>query len=156
MGLFDSIKDFITIPEEDEEFEEETLEIKEAPKKKTQAEPVQPKKDTQPRILGGNAKAKTVNFNLSQMQVILVKPDRFDDVTSIADHLNENKTVVLNLESCERDVSRRIVDFLSGVAYANHGNIRKIAVSSFIIVPSEVDVAGELPLDDFDVNHMYF
>jgi cell division inhibitor SepF len=90
------------------------------------------------------------------MQVVLVKPDRFEDVSSIADHLNDKKTVVLNLEACERDVSRRIIDFLSGVAYANHGNIRKVAVCTFIIVPYDVDVMGEVALEDFDESRMYF
>lgn len=154
MGLFDSIKNIMNIPEEDE-FEEEVEEVEEAPKRKQTFESAPPKRETQPRILGGN-KSKTVNFNANQMMVILVKPDRFEDVTSIADHLNGGKTVVLNLEACERDVSRRIIDFLSGVAYANHGNIRKVAVSTFIIVPTEVDVSGELMLDDFDESRMYF
>ena len=154
MGLFDSIKNIMSIPEEDE-FEEVVEEIEEAPKRKQTFEPAAPKRETQPRILGGN-KSKTVNFITNQMRVILVKPDRFEDVTSIADHLNDGKTVVLNLEACERDISRRIIDFLSGVAYANHGNIRKVAVSTFIIVPTEVDVSGELMLDDFDESRMYF
>lgn len=154
MGIFDSIKNIMSIPEEDE-FDEEIEEVEEAPKRKSSYESAQPKREPQPRVLGGG-KSKTVNFNLNQMQVILVKPDRFEDVTAIADHLNEKKTVVLNLESCERDVSRRIIDFLSGVAYANHGNIRKVAVSTFIIVPTEVDVSGELMLEDFDDSRMYF
>ncbi len=155
MGLFDSIKNIMTIPDEEETFDETTEEVEETSKKKNVSEPAPTKRESQPRILGGN-KSKTVNFNMNQMQVILVKPDRFDDVTAIADHLNSKKTVVLNLESCEREVSRRIIDFLSGAAYANHGNIRKVAVSTFIIVPSDVDVAGELMLDEFDESRMYF
>ncbi len=150
MGIFDKIKNIMDIPEEDEF--EEIEEVEEAPKHKPVFEQ---KREAQPRILGGG-KSKTVNFNLNQMQVILVKPDRFEDVSAIADHLNDKKTVVLNLESCERDVSRRIIDFLSGVAYANHGNIRKVAVSTFIIVPTEVDVSGELMLEEFDDGRMYF
>ena len=154
MGLLESIKNIMSIPEEDE-FDEEFEELEERePKKKAQPEPVQ-KRETSPRVLGGG-KSKTINFNQNQMQVVLVKPDRFEDVSSIADHLNDKKTVVLNLESCERDVSRRIIDFLSGVAYANHGNIRKVAVCTFIIVPTEVDVMGELMLEDFDDSRMYF
>ena len=152
MSLLDSIKNIMSIPDEDE-FEEEMQEVEE-PKKKVQVER-EPKRETTPRVLGGG-KSKTVNFNQSQMQVVLVKPDRFEDVTSIADHLNEKKTVVLNLESCERDISRRIIDFLSGVAYANHGNIRKVAVCTFIIVPNDVDVMGELMLEDIDGSSMYF
>ncbi len=154
MGIFDSIKNIMNIPEEDE-FEDEIEEVEEASKRKPSYEPVQPKREAQPRVLGGG-KSRTVNFNLNQMQVILVKPDRFEDVSAIADHLNEKKTVVLNLEACERDISRRIIDFLSGVAYANHGNIRKVAVSTFIIVPHEVDVSGELMLEEFDDGRMYF
>ncbi len=153
MGILDSIKNIMTIPEEDDF--EEIEQVEETTKKKTVSENTQTKREAQPRVLGGG-KSKTVNFNLSQMQVILVKPDRFEDVTAIADHLNDKKTVVLNLESCERDISRRIIDFLSGVAYANHGNIRKVAVSTFIIVPDEVDVMGELMLEDFDEGRMYF
>jgi cell division inhibitor SepF len=152
MGLFDSIKNIMTIPNEEDDFEE--IQEVEEPKRKPTTENTSPKRE-QPRVLG-NPKSKTVNFNLSQMQVVLVKPDRFDDVTTIADHLNDKKTVVLNLEACERDVSRRIIDFLSGVAYANHGNIRKVAVSTFIIVPTDVSVSGELALDEFDETQLYF
>ena len=152
MGFFDTIKNIMTIPPEEDEFEETIEEVEEAPKKKPVEIPQ--KRETQPRVLGN--KSKTVNFNLSQMQVVLVKPDRFDDVTAIADHLNDKKTVVLNLEACEREISRRIIDFLSGVAYANHGNIRKVAVSTFIIVPTDVDVSGELMFDEFEESRMYF
>ena len=156
MGLFDSIKNIMTIPDEDEFDEEfEELEEKEAPKKRFQTEqPKSQKTETTPRVLGG--RGKTVPYNQSQMQVVLVKPDRFEDVTSIADHLNEKKTVVLNLEAADRDTSRRIIDFLSGAAYANHGNIRKVAVCTFIIVPNDVNVMGELMLEELEENRMYF
>ncbi len=154
MSIFDSIKNIMTIPEEDD-FEEEIEEIaEETPKKKAFEAPIQQKREVQPRVIGG--KSKAVSFNPSQMQVVLVKPDRFEDASAIADHLNDKKTVVLNLEACERDVSRRIIDFLSGVAYANHGNLRKVAVSTFIIVPTDVDVSGESMLEEFDESRLYF
>ena len=148
MGIFDSIKNIMTIPEEDE-IDNETEVVEESPKKKPQPEV---KRDTTPRVIGGKAK----NVQANGMQVVLVKPERFEDVTGIADHLNAKKTVVLNLEVCDRDVSRRIIDFLSGAAYANHGNIRKVAVSTFIIVPADVDVMGELMLEELDEGRMYF
>ena len=102
-------------------------------------------------------KQKVVSMrNHAQLQVVLVKPERYEDVTSIADHLNDGKTVVLNLESADRDLSRRIVDFLSGAAYANHGNMRKVSKGTFLIVPNGVDMMGELMLEDFDEGKMYF
>ncbi|MCR4925931.1 MAG: cell division protein SepF [Clostridiales bacterium] len=80
----------------------------------------------------------------ASVQVVLVKPEKFDDASAIADHLNEKRTVVLNLESANKDVARRLVDFLSGVAYANQGQIKRVANSTFIITPYNVDVMGDL------------
>lgn len=155
MGLFDNIKNIFVIPEEDEfEEEMETVEEKAEPKKNVSyTEPAAPKK-AEPRVIGG--KAKTVTFSQSQMQVVLVKPERYEDVTSIADHLNDRKTVVLNLESADKELSRRIVDFLSGATYANHGNMRKVSKGTFLIVPNGVDMMGEMMLDDFEDGRMYF
>ena len=155
MGLLDSIKGYFNAFDEEEELEEEVLEQSEDSydfKKETRRE--EPKKTESPKFVGG--KSKTVAFNPAQMQVVLVKPERFEDVTSIADHLNDKKTVVLNLETAEREVSRRIVDFLSGATYANHGNIKKISKATFLIVPKGVDMMGELMLDDFEEGRMYF
>ena len=60
---------------------------------------------------------KVVNINATtQLQVVLVKPERFEDASAIADQLNAKRTVVLNLESTNKQVSRRLIDFLSGVA----------------------------------------
>lgn len=156
MGLLESIKNIMAIPPEDE-FEDELEEMEEREEQKKRATVAeQPKRvDATPRILGGG-KAKTVSYNPTQMQVVLVKPERYEDVTSIADHLNDGKSVVLNLESAERDVSRRIVDFLSGATYANHGNMRKVSKGTFLIVPHGVDMMGEMILDDFDEGKMYF
>ena len=152
MGFLDNIKNILTIPEE-EEFEEEFEEVVEAKeKRKPIAEPQ--KTVSQPRIIG--SKPNTVSFNPAQMQVVLVKPERYEDVTSIADHLNDKKTVVLNLESADRELSRRIVDFLSGATYANHGNMRKVSKGTFLIVPYGVDMMGEVMLEEFEDGRMYF
>lgn len=99
---------------------------------------------------------KVVNIHATaQLQVVLVKPERFDDASTIADHLNAKRTVVLNLESANKDVARRILDFLSGVAYANDGQIKKVANCTFIITPYNVGVMGDL-LDELENNGLYF
>lgn len=96
------------------------------------------------------------NINATtQLQVVLVKPERFDDASAIADHLNAKRTVVLNLESTNKDISRRLVDFLSGVAYANNGQIKRVANSTFIITPYNVDIMGDL-LDELESNGVFF
>ena len=156
MGLIESIKNILTIPPEDE-YEDDvtaTEEVAEQPKR-TEISYTQKRSESAPRVVGGG-RSKTVSFNpQSQMQVVLVKPERYEDVTSIADHMNEKKTVVLNLEATDRDLSRRIVDFLSGATYANHGNIRKVSKGTFLIVPNGVDMMGDLMLEDFEDGRMY-
>lgn len=99
---------------------------------------------------------KVVNIHATaQLQVILAKPEKFEDAKDIADNLNEKRTVVLNLESANRDVARRLIDFLSGVAYANEGQLKRVANSTFIITPYNVDVMGDL-LDELENNGMFF
>ena len=99
---------------------------------------------------------KVVNIRAAtQLQVVLVKPEKFEDASAIADHLREKRTVVLNLESCNKEIARRLLDFLSGVTYANEGKIKKVAISTFIITPYNVDILGDL-IDELENNGLYF
>ena len=110
-----------------------------------------PTQDAAPKKNG-----KVVNIHATtQLKVVLVKPERFEDASTIADHLNNKRTVVLNLESTNKEVSRRLVDFLSGVAYANNGQIKRVANSTFIITPYNVDIMGDL-LDELENNGVFF
>ena len=103
-----------------------------------------------------NGPAKVVNLNNNAaMQVILVKPDRFDTVSEIADHLREKQSIVLNLESTNKDVARRLVDFLSGVAYALDGKIKKVAISTYILTPYNVEIVGDL-VEELENSGVYF
>ena len=104
------------------------------------------------RTPGGS---KVVNIHTTaQMQVVLVKPERFDNVSDIAEHLRSKHAVVLNLEATNKDVARRLVDFLSGCAYALDGKIKKIAISTYIITPYNVDIVGDL-IDELENNGLY-
>ena len=98
---------------------------------------------------------KVVNINATtQLSVVLVKPEKFENAAEIADHLREKRTVVLNLEQTNKDVARRMVDFLSGVIYAQDGKIKKVANSTFIITPYTVDIMGDL-IDELENNGLY-
>ena len=99
---------------------------------------------------------RVVNINATtQLKVVLVKPERFEDASTIADHLNNKRTVVLNLESASKEISRRLIDFLSGVAYANNGQVKRVANSTFIITPYNVDIMGDL-LDELESNGAFY
>ena len=91
----------------------------------------------------------------AKLQVVLKKPERFDEAMAIADELLDKRTVVLNLEATLKDEAGKLLCFLSGVAYANGGKLKKIANNTYIITPYNVDVMGDL-LDELENNGMFF
>ena len=144
MGIFDEIKKLANpgYVDEDDDFEEF-----EVPAKKEVFEERKPRQE--------DRRNKVVNIHATtQLKVVLVKPERFENASEIADHLKDKRTVVLNLESTNKDVARRLVDFLSGVAYAGEGKIKKVANSTFIITPYNVDILGDL-IDELENNGLY-
>lgn len=92
----------------------------------------------------------------SQYQVVVVKPERFEDASGIADHLIAKRAVLLNLEAVTPDLKRRLVDFLSGVAYTNGGQIKPVANSTYIITPCNINVMGESMIDELGNHGVYF
>lgn len=88
-------------------------------------------------------KNNLVNLANSQkpIKVIVVEPYSFDDAQQIADHLKNRKPVVVNFENTDKDVAKRMVDFISGTTYALSGNIQKIGNNIFFCVPSNVDIS---------------
>lgn len=143
MGISDKIKDLFTYGEEDDE---EEIEVADTPKSTASA--FQPLAE----VPKSN---KVVNIHATtQLQVVLVKPEVFEDASAVADHLNEKRTVVLNLENTGKEISRRLIDFLSGVAYANGGKIQRVAHSTYLITPYNVGIMGDL-LDELENNGLF-
>lgn len=77
----------------------------------------------------------------SAIELKVVKPLDFSDSAQVADHLLHKRTVVLNLEDTNKEAARRILDFLTGVAYSIGGSIKKVANSAYVVTPSNVDVS---------------
>jgi len=99
---------------------------------------------------------KTIQSSTS-VQIVLARPADFSEVKSIGDDLNAQKTVLLNLEAVKTDDAKRILDFLSGVAYANGADIKMMAQKTFAIMPknvgfSGVDLMSELESSGYDIN----
>jgi len=149
MGVFDKIKNAFGVDDDEFEDEFEYDEEDEVVENTVKPDFSQMKKEKTVPLSAASSVPS------SQLQVVLVKPEKFDDASGIADNLNAKKTVVLNLEATSKEVSRRLVDFLSGVAYANNGQIKKIANSTFIITPYNVDVSGIGILEEIDTTSIY-
>ena len=153
MGLFNELKKLTKPYDEEDEFDDFDPKHMEAP-------PPAPKTISQARgTYGGydkrhdNNKVATIHAT-AQLQVVFVKPEKFELAAEIADHLREKRTLVLNLEQTHKDISRRLVDFLSGVAYAQDGKIKKIAVNTYLITPYNVNFIGDL-IEELENNGMY-
>lgn len=143
--------------EEEEYEEEEEVSYGETPEYTESYEPERRVQRASRRIAHiDNREDKVVKMATTAiLQVVLAQPDRYEDASKIADNLNAKRTVVLNLEKTPKDVARRLIDFLSGVAYANNGQIKKVANNTFIITPYDVDVSGDL-LDELENTGVFF
>ena len=165
MGFLDELKR-LTHPYEDEmeddyDEDEDVYEDEEEPE---DVEPTPPPREEPSRRREReyqepprrNSGGKVVNIHAPpQLQVVLVKPERYENASEIADHLRDKRTVVLNLEKTQKDVARRLLDFLSGVAYAQEGKIKKVALQTYIVTPYNVDIMGDL-IDELENNGLYF
>ena len=151
MGLMDEIRKLThSYPDKDEElydeYDDEPMdeEPAPAPSRPTYTTRGAAAMATSPAMDTGRSSGRVMNINsASTMQVIVVKPERFDQVTEIAERLRDKQSVVLNLESTNKDVARRLVDFLSGCAFALDGNIQKVAISTYLVTPYNVEVLGD-------------
>ena len=162
MSFINKFKDFMGIGEEDfeDDFEEneQPEEMEDDPFGGFSMQPEYRPGKTEPaeKTAAPRKDNKVVNINTTtQLQVVLVKPERFETASEIADHLKEKRTVVINLESTNKDIARRLIDFLSGVAYAGDGKIKKVSTNTYIITPYSVDLMGDL-IDELENNGLYF
>ena len=159
MGMFGKLKEMFT--EYDDEYEEEmepAPEVNDFDRIKQTNSSESPSAFDEYEHTSRTAAPAAPSSNLNattQLQVVLVKPERFEDARGIAQHLNAKRTVVLNLESASKELSRRLLDFLSGVAFANNGEIQRVANATFIILPSNVNLMGDL-LDELESSGVYF
>ena len=153
MGLMDELKKIIH-PYDDEDYDYED-DFEEPVKEYSRSLFDDRKDDRREDRRSEDRHNKVVNIHATtQLKVVLVKPERFENASEIADHLKEKRTVVLNLESTNKDVARRLIDFLSGVAYAGEGKIKKVAANTYIITPYSVDIMGDL-IDELENNGLY-
>ena len=163
MGIFDEFKRLAHPYEDEDEDDYDDFDVSPRPvERRERVERERPPRDSgyssysSPSVDDDRRSNKVVNIRAAtQLQVVLVKPERFEDASSIADHLREKRTVVLNLESTNGEIARRLLDFLAGVSYANEGKIKKVAISTYIITPYNVDILGDL-IDELENNGRYF
>ena len=91
-----------------------------------------------------SAPVLSMNKPASKQEVVLFRPNTFNDITKAADDLCANKAIVVNMEGVDKAMARRVVDFLSGAVYALQGSVNKIAQSAYLFCPHNMDIVGDL------------
>ena len=104
-----------------------------------------------------DAASVTVQGDDNKVHFVLFKPETFDkDVTTMADRFIQKDTLILNMEQTNKDVAKRIIDFLGGVAYAHSGKISRVAEDTYIVMPSHIDITGDDLMDEVESDNVYF
>ena len=155
MSFWDSVKKF-TQPYADEDYEEE-FEEDEVPEDFEEVTEERPSRQRRPSPFGSNPTEEApaapgnnggfsghvVSMNNKQ-EVVLFHPANFNDTSTAADYLRNKKAVIVNMENVDKAMSRRVVDFLSGCAYALDGKVKKVAQATYLFCPHNMDVVGDL------------
>ena len=157
MSFWDSVKKF-TQPYADDEYDEfeedevvEGFEEVPAERPARQRRPLfgatateeAPSYSPAPNTNVGGFSGHVVSMNNKQ-EVVLFHPANFNDTSTAADHLRNKKAVIVNMENVDKAMSRRVVDFLSGCAYALDGKVKKVAQATYLFCPHNMDVVGDL------------
>jgi cell division inhibitor SepF len=159
MSFWDSVKKF-TQPYADDDYDEfEEDEVAEGFEEEAEERPARQRRSSlfngatteeapaysAPAAPTGNTgfSGHVVSMNNKQ-EVVLFHPTNFNDTSTAADHLRNKKAVIVNMENVDRAMSRRVVDFLSGCAYALDGKVKKVAQATYLFCPHNMDVVGDL------------
>ena len=99
---------------------------------------------TAPAAPTSGAFSNSVLSSGNKQEVVLFHAKTFDDAAKAANELRRKKAIILNMENVDKALTRRVVDFLSGSVYALDGSVKKIAQSTYLFCPHNMDVVGDL------------
>ena len=154
MSFWDNVKKFAQpysdddYDDYDEELDEMDEEVEETPSRPRRSSPFAASQDSYSSASASSASAsfsgQVLNMGSGKQEVVLFHAKTFDDAARAADELRRKKAVILNMENVDKALTRRVVDFLSGSVYALDGSVKKIAQSTYLFCPHNMDVVGDL------------
>ena len=157
MSILDNLKKFVQ-PYSDDEYDDyddvdelEAEEVDVAPRGRRPS-PFASVEDAEPSYSAPSTSSTTssgfsgqvLNMSSGKQEVVLFHAKSFDSAAKAADELRHKKAVILNMENIDKSLTRRVVDFLSGSVYALDGSVKKIAQSTYLFCPHNMDVVGDL------------
>lgn len=141
-GFFYKIKKFFTF--EDFEAEEEGEE----------EEVVDEFKEFQPRL---TKKSNLISLpSAKHHNIVIMEPGDMKEAQEVGDNLKCNKPIIVNLQKVDRDMARRIVDFLTGITYALDGHLQKIQEDIFLFTPSNIEIISPSKREQKELQENFF
>lgn len=158
MSILDNLKKFVQpysddeYDDYDEEMDELEDEVQETAHRGRRPSPFASVSDSDSSFSASAPAASTtssfsgqvLNMGSGKQEVVLFHAKSFDNAAKAADELRKKKAVILNMENVDKALTRRVVDFLSGSVYALDGSVKKIAQSTYLFCPHNMDVVGDL------------
>ena len=160
MSFWDNVKkfaqpysdeDYDDYDEEMDEFDEEEVQETAPRSRRTspfasaqEAAPAASTAAAAPTTSSSGFSGQVLNMSSGKQEVVLFHAKTFDDAAKASDELRRRKAVILNMENVDKALTRRVVDFLSGSVYALDGSVKKIAQSTYLFCPHNMDVVGDL------------
>ncbi|MBQ3886912.1 MAG: cell division protein SepF [Acutalibacteraceae bacterium] len=156
-GFREKFRNILKQPDEDADYDDYYSEEEEEQAAPAQQEPAEDYDSAAPAQTE-EASDNVINLHDdTKVQFVLFKPESFDkEVTTMADEFVKRNTVILNMEQTNKDIGKRIIDFLSGVAYAHNGKISRVSEDTYIVMPSNVKLSGEDVMDEVESDNIYF
>lgn len=134
-GFMNKMLNVLGIEQSDDYDEEENYEVEDTPEEDRE----------QSSGLGWGKKNKVAMMpGMQNVRVVISQPNSYEQASEICEHLKGKKSIIVNLEYVNKDVARRIIDFMSGAVYALDGNIQKISNSIFLIAPYNYEITNEV------------
>ena len=153
MSFWDNVKKFAQ-PYSDEdyddydemdEYEEEVQEAAPRSRRTSPFSAVAPEAEPAPAPAASTGfSGHITNMPSGKQEVVLFHAKTFDDAAKASDELRRKKAIILNMENVDKALTRRVVDFLSGSVYALDGSVKKVAQSTYLFCPHNMDVVGDL------------
>ncbi|MBR6873478.1 MAG: cell division protein SepF [Ruminococcus sp.] len=156
MSVIQGFKNIFTGYDDDEEEEEEEYRSVYEDNRNKKAAAPQPTPQPKPEPSKPAYSRAPANDYESSLKIVLARPEKYSEVTEIGNDINSKKTVLLNLENVKSDDAKRILDFISGVAYANDAKIKMMAQKTFAIIPSNVQFVGDDLMSELESNGYSF
>ena len=137
-GIMNKVLELFT----SEDYEDEEEEVLSSKGYSTDYE--EDEEEVEGKKLFGNRRAKVVNMpQTPQIKMVISQPTTFEQSEEICNYLKEKKSIIVNLEYVNKDIARRIIDFVSGGVHALDGHIQKVSNSIFLIAPTNYEISNE-------------